>query len=494
MKQSAVLALVIVLGILARVVLWSVVPVTGDAVFHYSIARYISSHCRIPVFEYETIEPMWYPPAFHLLAAFFYSVFGSEKITPLFVSILSLFAFYILLKRFYGSLLLPGMILAAFLPTQMYYGAIGYLDSLFFLLAPLILYSYLSFLENKDYRFLGAALLLSAVSFLTHYHGFIPLLAISIHLFLRNKKAALVFLLAGLVLVSPWYVRNYVVFGNPIWPLLFDGKYPAHEGYQPSKMVNILSLSKWESLFFEYWVGAPNSGEDFARNVEIAGRYVPFPYLLFMGWLALVLAFTALSAYGMYALLRSDRNRSLFVALLLLSLIPLLLSNFIRMLVFVFPIFILGLATGLSRLKSNARWLFLALGITALLASTFAYAFVYHSIVDKYTPFYAKANAELPKDAVVCNMMDDVFFDRVDRTVISVGSIPGYRVTWKCLQEAADKSECFREMDVNYVCCTSLRTGNIGGILAETCDELSHTEPLIAYERQGVWGRCWNIK
>ena len=492
-KTGNAIALIIIAGIVARLALWSIVPVTGDAVYHYSIARFIAATGRIPSFEFVTGgDPMWYPPAFHILASVFYAVAGSEKVTPLALSILSLFAYYILLKTFYKKLLLPGMALAAFLPVQVYYGAIGYVDCLFLLLAPLILYFYLSFLKKKDYLFLAVTLMLSAVSFLTHYHGFIPIAAIATHLFFRNKKAAVAFFIAGIAIASPWYLRNYAVFGNPVWPLLFDGKYPAHEGYQPREMANILTVGKWQGLFFEYWMGAPNSGEDLARNIGIAGRYIPFPYAFFIGWLAVVLAGTALTAYGTYALLRSDRNRSLFIALLALSLVPLLLSNFIRMLMFAFPVFILGLATGLERLTPKVRRVFLPLGILALLAPTFAYAAVYHNIVGNYAPFYEEVNAQLPKDAVVCNMMDDVFFDRVDRTIVSIGTA-GPRVSLECLSGGGDQMECFRKFGITHTCCTSLRAVNIGGVLKTACDELGQEGPVIAYEEQGVWGRCWSV-
>lgn len=528
MSQNNTLVLIIVLGILARIVLWGLVPVTADAVYHYSIARYISHNWRIPSFEYETGgDAMWYPPAFHLLASFFYTLFGSEKITPLFLSILSLFAFYALLKKFYINLLLPGMILVSFLPTQMYYGAIGYVESLFFLLAPLILYFYFTFLEKNDNRFLFVALLLSSVSFLTHYQGFIPLLAISIHLFFKNhgrcasarrmhpngvhivrdhgrslvrdKKTALLFLTVGLILVSPWYIRNYVVFGNPIWPMFFDAKYPAHEGYHPSKMVNILSLSKWKSLFFEYWIGAPNSGEDFMRNVEIAGKYIPYPNLFFVCWLALVFAFSVLSLYGLYKLLRRDPNKSFFLLIILLSLIPLLLSNFVRMFVFVFPVIILGFSKVLAELNFKLKWVVFSIAFAGLVSPTFAYAFVYNHIVGMYTPFYNMVNEVLPKDAVVCNMMDDVLFNNVNRTVVSVGAIPEYRVTLKCLGDAlgnpSETSGCFKKFGVDYVCCTSLRTENIGGMVKEFCDtqEMQDKNPAVEYSSNSVWGRCWKI-
>jgi len=527
MDDRIVVPLVVVAGILARLLLWGMVPVTGDAVYHYSVARYIAVSHSIPSFEYQAGgDPFWYPPAFHLAASFFHVVFGSERLAPLFFSILSLFAFYALLKRFYGDLLLPGMVLAAFLPTQLYYGAVGYVESLLFLLAPLILYCYLRFLKTKDCRMLSLTLLLSAASFLTHYEGFIPLAAVSAHLLLRDKKLAVVFLVVGLALVSPWYLRNYVVFGNPVWPLLFDGKYPMLESYQPSKIVNILSPSKWSSLFFEYWVGAPNSGEDILRNVEVAGSYSRFSGLLFAAWLLLILALTLMALYGLFKLLKEDANRSLFLLFILFSLVPLLLSNFVRMLVFVFPIIILGLsrflssfrfklkitgvfinismrfsslAARLNELFSLSKRVALVLVVLGLVSPCFAYAFVYAGIVDKYAPFYAEVNAELPKDAVVCNMMDDVFFSNVDRKIVSITTLSNMegRVKLGCLEGAlagsSDSSGCFREEGVEYVCCSSLRTGNIGGPVAETCAQLAESKAVVDYASDGVWGGCWRI-
>lgn len=499
------MALVIVLGILGRTALWSMVPVTADAVYHYSISRFIAQHLRIPSFEIETGgDPMWYPPLFHTVSAVFYGVLGSEKVTPLFASILSLFAFYILLNRFYESMLLPGMVLTAFLPTQVYYGAVGFVDCLFLLLAPLVLYCYLRFLERNDYRFLAASLLLSTACLLTHYHGVIPLLAISTHLFFRNRKAALAFLLSGLILASPWYIRNYALFGNPIWPVLFDGKYPAHEGYQPSKIADILSPLRWTTLFFEYWLGAPSSGEDFAKNVEVAGAYIPYPYAFFALWLAFVIALSVMTLIGLARLLGRDKNRDVLLLFLAFSALPLLLSSFVRMLAFAFPVFILGLAcfmseTNLNRFFAGAlKAVALAGFVVILLSPTFAYAFIYGRIIERYVPFYSMANELLPKDAVVCNMMDDVFFDNVERRIVSVGSTPEYRVTQKCIGEyltdSSGSAGCFSKLGVNYACCTSLRTPYIGGPVKDFCDAMRHKQAAFDYDSGGAWGGCWEIK
>lgn len=498
------LVLIVVLGVTARILLWNIVPVTGDAVYHYSVARYVAANWRIPSFEYVSGgDPFWYPPLFHVLGSFFYLLLGSEKITPLFVGILSLFAYYMLLKRFYNSLLLPGMFFAAFLPVQMYYSAIGYVDSLFFLLAPLILYSYLSYLEKNDMQFLGVSLLLSAASFLTHYHGFIPLLAISIHLLFRNKKLAVGFLITGLLLSSPWYVRNYIVFGNPVWPLLFDGKYPASSGYKLPMVVNVLNPEKWIALFFEYWTGAPNSGEDYARNFEIAGNYIPYSGLFSILWLALACALSLGILYGLAKMLE-DKNKSLFLLFIALSIIPLLLSNFVRMLAFVFPIVILALSNAFSRVlkpeaadkcanKFNA--ILLVIIFAGLVSAPFAYGFVYSKIVGKYTPFYRMANEMLPKDAVVCNMFDDQFFNNVDRKMAPAGMIPEERVTFPCATDPSNQSVCFKKHKASYVCCTSLRTIVLGGELQKFCEKtMMEKKPDIEYNGgEGIWGRCWAI-
>ncbi|MDD5111501.1 MAG: hypothetical protein PHG85_03060 [Candidatus Altiarchaeota archaeon] len=499
MKGSDVrlaVVLIAVLGVLARIALWAVVPVTGDAVYHYSIAKGLLPLLPSHAFDFSTGgDPMWYPPLFHLFAHVFY-LFGIEALTPLFFGVLSLGAYYLLFSRFYPRFLLAGMAFASFLPIHMYFSAVGYVESLLFLLSPLVFYCYLRYLEEKNRKFLALSLLLSVACFLTHYQGFIPLFAIAMHLFFRDRKTAVLFLTAGLLLASPWYIRNYITFGSPVWPLLFEGKYPVHQGYEAGSIVKILSFAKWRSLFFEYWVGAPNSGEDFMRNVDVAGRFLPFSGALFTLWLLAVMAFSALCLLGLSRLLGNDRFRGLFLVVLALSIVPLLLSNFVRMLFFAFPVLILGFVFGLERLSALKSLPKLAVVIIVLLAvamPSFAYAVIYQNMVAQYAPFYSMVNAQLPADAVVLTVMDDQTFREVDRTVVSIGTVKEFRPTLACLMDSAGRPACLQKFGVTHVCCTSLRVPNIGGPVLDICNDLSRNPPVIEYSSGSVWGRCWGV-
>jgi energy-coupling factor transporter transmembrane protein EcfT len=206
--------------------------------------------------------------------------------------------------------------------------------------------------------------------------------------------------------------------------------------------------------------------------------------------------------YGLAKMLE-DKNKSLFLLFIALSIIPLLLSNFVRMLVFVFPIMILALSKAFNsafkigevdKRLSKLNIILLVLILAGLVSAPFAYGFVYSKIVGKYLPFYQKANELLPKDAVVCNMFDDQFFNNVDRKMAPAGMIPEKRVTFPCATDPSNQTVCFKDHNVDYVCCTSLRTLVLGGELQKFCEKTMMEKKLdIEYNGEGVWGRCWKI-
>ena len=109
-NHTKISLLIIVIGILLRFSLVIVYHPSGDACYHFSIARFIAENGKIPFMEmFGRDEPFWAPPLFHIITAFFYNIFLSfsyntvnfwiKFISPFFGSA-TLILTFLLAKRF----------------------------------------------------------------------------------------------------------------------------------------------------------------------------------------------------------------------------------------------------------------------------------------------------------------------------------------------------------------------------------------------------------
>jgi 4-amino-4-deoxy-L-arabinose transferase-like glycosyltransferase len=136
MDDRSKAALILAAGALVRLVFWLTTPVTGDALFHYSIAKYISDTYSVPTFEYVTgPNPFWWPPLFHIITALLYKLTGVLTLTPLVFGLVGLFMFYVFCRRFYPNDAVTATLVLAFLPFHVYYSSVGYFETLMFFLA-----------------------------------------------------------------------------------------------------------------------------------------------------------------------------------------------------------------------------------------------------------------------------------------------------------------------------------------------------------------------
>jgi hypothetical protein len=481
----------ILFGILLRFVLWNVIPVTTDSAEHFSKARYIAQEHDIPVFEYVTgNDPYWYPPLFHIITAFIYKLTGVLTLTPLLAGSLSLIVFYYLAKKFYPQTLPYSLILLTFLPFHAYMSGIGYTTILLFLWATIGYYYYLKYLQTKYNTYLLFTILACTASALTHYHGLLLTAIILTHFFFQKPKQAITSLIAILILISPWYVRNYIIFGNPIWPLFFEGNYVHGKtggGYGASGLMNFLRPSTYSSVFFDFWIGAPNSGEDVFDNISKARNIFPVVFevgLIF--WLLSILAWSFFVYRGV-KLFFSDRDFLPLISFLFSFCIIAFLPA-ARTTVFCIPFAIIAAAKGLSNFSIRQKTVLFIISFFAFTGVTISYAFVYNQVMSKYIPFYHLMEENLPSDARIVmpyTLQHCIYY--TSKECVRDRNFPG-GVPPEIVQSNPADLEIF---NITHFCCDSLWWDARNPKIRNACQMLADDNLVLDYEKDGVWGKCW---
>ena len=136
------------------------------------------------------------------------------------ISIVSIFPMYLLGRRFFDekfALCAAGFF--AFIPHLNYHASSGYAEPLFILI--LILSAYFILKKNSNLSYLSFASL--AVLWYVHWSGIIFFIALSLILFLNNKKSKKLFykyiLCIGIfiLIASPMLMQRYEQYGDPLF-------------------------------------------------------------------------------------------------------------------------------------------------------------------------------------------------------------------------------------------------------------------------------------
>ena len=280
----------LVIAIAVRLGLAFLYTVSGDACWHLSVAKFISVEHKLPVFE--TLgrdEPFWAPPLFHVIAAFFYALFGEigmKLVSPLFGSAALIVGWLILRKFLNDRAVFFGMLFLSFLPIMIDYSILGYGESVltFFVLLSI----YLAF--GGRFAWSGAA---AGLAILSKYNGafVVPVLLFLAYTSSRKKdrwkNMALACIIPGLV-AFPWLLRNFLVLGYPVWPFLnfiFPGA--VQGAYSGFSILNIFSWQTLASLYLGFF-GVPDG------NYRVLSFFsLPFFWAFFAGFIAVTAVFLA---------------------------------------------------------------------------------------------------------------------------------------------------------------------------------------------------------
>lgn len=253
-KQDAIsklTILIIIFAILLRFIISAYTIEGGDPCYHSSAARFIGRNFRFPLFEHLGREIFAHEPLFHIIGGFFYAVFnifgkgdlGIHMVSPVFGSASIIITFLIARKLFDKHIALFAVIFTSFLPLHIYHSTTAHIDIVGAFFALLSAY----FLMNGKFYF-------SSISFGISLLGRInslfiaPLLAYLLFKKYRNKKLLVkffAFFAIGLLVASPWYIRNYALLHNPVWPFLnsfFHGQYQSSHDFKPNKIAYMLNV------------------------------------------------------------------------------------------------------------------------------------------------------------------------------------------------------------------------------------------------------------
>ncbi|OIO20692.1 hypothetical protein COV61_05180 [Candidatus Micrarchaeota archaeon CG11_big_fil_rev_8_21_14_0_20_47_5] len=505
--DKRVIALLLI-ALALRAALFLIVPITGDAIFHYNFTKFIATHLYIPSFEIEVgagALPYFHPPLQHLLGVPLYWLNPSLPfIAPIIYGVAGLFFLYKLVRLLFNEkIALCSLAIASVFPPLLYYSAINYTDSLMFLCATAAFYFYFSYVKNSSTRFLALSILFSGFALLTHYHGVaVPLFLVFYSIFVRReRKTAILLLFFSLLIASPWYARNFILYGNPVFPVFNIGYYPnAQYDFMPfaESVSSLANPLNWANIFTEFLIGAPNSGDAYSYFPLLEGK-IPFFYPLLALWLAIGMGIALIFMRGIFLMLKEKKEHTLpFAFLFLLCTFFLIQTPYPRMYFSLLPFLLAGGAYGFielhsffrGKLKENARILFAlfcAILILSLLCVTFAYAFTYKTIFEKHLAYYKLIGENTPPGAVILS-------NAPERIIFYSGRLANYfddvkgRVPSAVLYSR--NISALKDYGITHACCTNLLHSSAEE--AEFYNTFTYA-PVFKYESGDYSGRCWKI-
>lgn len=312
----------IVIAAIIRLVFALSHSVSGDACWHLASARFMATENKIPLYEgLGRLEPFWAPPVFHFSAALLYKVFnvisanaadfGIKLVSPIF-GILTIFVSYLIIRRLVDEkTAFYAMIFINFLPLSIDYNVLGYVES------AVAFFSVLSV-----YFMLNNRIILSAISIglalLSKYNAifFIPMLAYLAYVQSKDRKSGLsriaVFGIVSAAVSAAWFIRNYILLKNPVWPFLNDvfhgvtiGTYFTTTSYKP-----LFYLTTYLNSYFELF-GIPNGNLGLLQLAPLVSK-------LFFIWVIGTLIFIAPFIIGLFKFGKILKKRRITVAFYIL--------------------------------------------------------------------------------------------------------------------------------------------------------------------------------
>lgn len=369
-KYSRYSIIVIILFSIIVFSLASIHHVSGDGCWHAQASKLIAKSGKFPLFDPIGRDwPFFSPPLYHIFDAivyYFFSFIGNETanfaikfVSPIF-GILSLSSSFIIVKKLVNS-------------------KIAFYSSIFIAFVPIFIdYSYLSYVESmlsffvilSVYFMLKGKIFLAGFSFalasLTKYNALfaLPLLLFIVYKNSNDKKMFLrkssIIIGIFIVVALPWYIRNWILLGNPIWPFLnlfFNGFQPESQFESPPKdQLNFLNVVDPNFYLTSYLgiFGVPNGNYKLLTFFDI-----PHLKIFLAIWMFGTLIFIIPMIAGLFN--KKIENKGIFVVWITSFLVVVFLyainSNLsaIRFMLPAFPALAVLWAYGFDALKSKFK-------------------------------------------------------------------------------------------------------------------------------------------
>src|SRR3989338_1028694 len=259
--------IVIAIGIFIRFALAAFSAPSGDSCWHLNIGRYIGQNLDIPIFEQLGRDVFARPPLFHIIVGamyYFFSIFGYQAgdiaikfVSPIFGSLTLVFSYLIAKMLFDKKIALYSSFFLSFFPLDIYFSSISHQESTITFFTVLAIYF---LLKGR----LILASVTTGLGMLTKYSG--PFIVPVILFILCQKRVSIagffrksfLFFLISFSVAMPWFIRNFVILGNPFWPMLrfiFPDGYYSSVAEDISATPQLLSLHKIMINLVSFYLG-----------------------------------------------------------------------------------------------------------------------------------------------------------------------------------------------------------------------------------------------
>lgn len=238
-----------------------------------------------------------YPHLFPLIGATLSTLFNHYSDLYLqFVSptagLIATIIIYLLINQLFKNktIALLGALLFRSIPYSIVYFIYASDYSMVILFTTALLYTGFKFLEEKNYLYLLQTGLIASFSVHINYLMwllFVPFLILLVWWIIKSKKikSSLLLLLISIVCAIPWYIRNWIVTGNPVYPFF----YKVFNGININPEVLASCFHEWQAN----GIGVP--GETILLRLTYA------PYFFYYSWhLAPILLGFSLSGILIY--------------------------------------------------------------------------------------------------------------------------------------------------------------------------------------------------
>lgn len=427
---------------LIRLLIVPLTTISGDGFWHYNIAKFIYESSKIPLFEPLGRNVFWEPPLFHMVVAFMYGLLVnlgwgelSAKIVPPIFGAVSLILNYLIVRHltkpklaFYSTMFL------SFLPVHVYLSTIMYMDTFFMALFLLAMYLTL----RKQYFYSG---IVTGLCLLTKYTAFSLYLILPILIYYQQKvfKQHLHFFIPSALIGSVWYVRNWLLLGNPVWfwfNKLFQG-YVSYEitGHEGS-LLHLVSFTPLYRLMTSFF-GLPSG------NLELLSS---LPWFILILWLLGNVLFLVPILFGL-----KDMKKHL--KLILVWTVPFILFYLVtvyqinvfyaRYFFPIFPVIALAWSYGYTRINNKFVTVCLVVLCSCLVVTEFAKPVMASNRWQEYHDDFDWIKENVPEQEVIgTDWSRAMLVYHLDRYVTGMDNIDKYNVTYFVMQKGElDDSE-----------------------------------------------------
>jgi len=158
------------------------------------------------------------------------------------------------------------------------------------------------------------------------------------------------------------------------------------------------------------------------------------------------------------------------------------------------PLFVLSLVQGFNKFwkRFEIRIVFVA-SIIAFIGVAFGYGMIYAGTVEPYYPYYDQIRDEIPDNALVFSITPGEYRYYTGKEIVGIENIPNRIHT--DIYDAPDPSSYLKQNNVDYMCCDFRKYVSYTEENREICDFfLDNYSPVLNYEKNGKWGKCWVIE